>query len=220
MESLQSQSQTSTLTEEEGKRFLDVLSESYDLYITHGTRSNKSVNHFHNYIKEELEKLFNDEKYTVKLEYNIKSLNSSGNKRCDLVILRNNEPYIIFPVKMIKSTFQKNKNNTWENLTGELSHIVWANPDIKIIPINIFMDKIPLLNEKKLIIRFEKLSFDDISNYNRLKEHHLAYDLINYIIDVEHNVNIDEAFTAKPTLVGFNEATPFRSMYEIVKDLV
>lgn len=65
-------------------------------------------------------------------------INSSGYKKCDIVILKNNKPYIIFPVKIIKSNYKQNKNNSWENLTGEIMQLLWANPNIKIIPINIF----------------------------------------------------------------------------------
>jgi len=39
------------------------------------------------------------------------------------------------------SNYKQNKNNGWENLTGELVHIKWSSPDVHIIPINIYMNK-------------------------------------------------------------------------------
>ena len=49
---------------------------------------------------EERLKEFNHEKYKVVMENTVKSTNSSGHKRCDIVILKDGEPYIIFPVKL------------------------------------------------------------------------------------------------------------------------
>jgi hypothetical protein len=203
----------------ENEEFIQMMHNVYDMYFKHGARSNKKVNYFHTYIQSELEQIFNDEKYKVIMEYNVKSANSSGCKRCDIVILKNGEPYIIFPVKIIVTNFKQNKNNSWENLTGELSHIMWMNPEIKIIPINIYMDKTPYLNKSGTIQKYEIITFDDISNYNILKDKGLAYDLINYILEVEHT-QINEKFTQMPKIVGFNSKTPFRPLYEIVKDLL
>ena len=202
------------------EEFIQTMYGTYDLYIKHGPRSNKKVNCFHNYIKCELEEIFNHEKYKVVMENTVKSTNSSGHKRCDIVILKDGEPYIIFPVKLTVTNFKQNKNNSWENLTGELTHIMWENPEIKIIPINIYMDKTPYLNKSGNIQKFEIITFDDISIYNRLKDNKLAYDLINYILKVEHTIQIDEKYTQLPKIVGFNSKTPFRPLYEIVKDLL
>ena len=136
--------------ESEKDLFIKEMNIVYELYIKYGCRSNKNVNYFHNFIKNELEKIFIKPLYEIKLEYNIKSSNSLGKKKCDIVILKHTIPYIIFPVKIIKSNYKQNKNNGWENLTGELQHLKWSNDDIYIIPINIFMNKTPYLNEKKI----------------------------------------------------------------------
>lgn len=119
------------------KRFMDVMANVYSIYIEHGTRSNKNVNYFHNYVKDELDNVFTLPDYSVVLEYDVPSTNSSKKKRCDIVVLKNGKPYIIFPVKIMKTNYKQNKNNAWENLTGELQHIQWANENIAIIPINI-----------------------------------------------------------------------------------
>lgn len=201
--------------------FINVVKEIFELYIKHGARSNANVNYFHNYIKDELSKLIIDKPdYSIKLEYNVPSTNSSNLKRCDIVMLKNNIPYIVFPVKIIKSNYKQNKNNFWENLTGELQHLMWANENLNIIPINIFMNKTPYLKSNKTIEKFESITTNDIIIYNLLKTKKIAYDVINYIMIVDHNNMINENFDKSPVILGFDSTTPFRSFYEVLKELL
>ena len=211
---------TETIITDEMNKFINIIKETYELYIKHGPRSNISVNYFHTYIKNELIKIFNKPDYSVMLEYNVNSTNSSGIKKCDIVILKSNIPYIIFPVKIIKSNYKQNKNNSWENLTGELQHLIWANENIKIIPINIFMNKTPYLKSNKKIQKFENITINDISIYKLLLSKNIAYDIINYIILVAHNNIINENFDKSPNILGFDSTTPFRSLFDVVKELL
>lgn len=205
---------------EEAKNHLSHINYSNELYIIHGSRSSKSVNYYHNYIKNELSKILCEPKFSIILEYNVPTINSTGRKKCDIVVLKDNIPYIIFPVKMPKSNYKQNKNNSFEALTGELQHLKWKNPDIKIIPINIFMDKTPYLKEDKKISKFEKITFEDIQIYNYLTSQNITYDMINYIIIVEHNNNIGEKFDKLPNIIGFDTNTPFRNLFDILKELL
>ena len=141
-------------------------------------------------------------------------------KKCDIIVFKNNNPFIIFPVKIIMSNYKQNKNNSWENLTGELIHIKWLNQDVNLIPINIFMNKTPYLDNKKIIKKFENITYNDIKNYDILKEKNICYDVINYIIDIEHNNYINEYFTNLPNIIGFNKNTKFRSFESILKNLI
>ena len=204
----------------ESDTFINMMHSVMTLYLNHGPRSNKNVDFFHNFIKNELEQIFTGEMYSVKLEVNVPSANSAGRKKCDIVVLRNKQPYIIFPVKITKTNYKQNKNNGWENLTGELTHIHWANENIAIIPINIFMDKTPYLSNSGLITKFENVTYSDISNYNILKEKNIVHDVINYILEVEHQSKLNERFDKLPTFRGFNIQTPFRSLREIVTPLL
>jgi len=180
------------------KRFIQIINETYYKYFQHGPRSSEKVNYFHSSIKCILEQYFTRKMgFDIKLEYDIKSLNSSGKKKCDIVVLKNNKPYIIFPVKIIMTNYKQNKNNSWENLTGELLHIKWAYEDIHdihIIPINILMDKTPYLKNNKEIQKFENVTISDIENYNELIKKNVCYDMINYIVEVEHIKNVNECF--------------------------
>jgi hypothetical protein len=202
--------------------FINTITETYHLYMEHGARSASKVNHFHGFIKNKILQLIRDKpEYRVELEYKVASTNSSGSKRCDIVVLKNNIPYIVFPVKIISSNYKQNKNNSWENLTGELQHLVWANDEnLHIIPINIFMNKTPYLNNNKKIKTFETITFDDIKIYNILMTKHIAYDLINYIMVVEHENNINDNFDKAPNIVGFDTNTPFRKLSVILEHLL
>jgi hypothetical protein len=202
------------------KQFMEVMKNIYDIYIEHGARSNKNVNYFHNYIKSELEKIFIQPDYSVVLEYDVASTNSSKKKRCDIVVLKMSSPYIIFPVKIIKTNYKQNKNNAWENLTGELQHLRWANENIIIIPINILMNKTPYLDKSGKISKFENITIEDIEIYKLLTTKHITFDMINYILIVEHVNTINEPFDKTPRILDIDSDTPYRTLFDIVKDLV
>lgn len=202
------------------KQFMEVMKNIYDIYIEHGARSNKNVNYFHNYIKSELEKIFIQPDYSVVLEYDVVSTNSSKKKRCDIVVLKMSSPYIIFPVKIIKTNYKQNKNNAWENLTGELQHLRWANENIIIIPINILMNKTPYLDKSGKISKFENITIEDIEIYKMLTTKHITFDMINYILIVEHVNTINEPFDKTPRILDIDSDTPYRTLFDIVKDLV
>lgn len=198
--------------------FIETLNDVYQLYIEHGTRSNKNVNHFHNFIRNQLLEIFKEPDYTVVLEYNVDSMNSSSKKKCDIVVLKRQIPYIIFPVKIIKTNYKQNKNNAWENLTGELQQLKWANPNIHIIPINVFMNKTPYLKNNKIIDKFETITQEDISIYNYLIEKNITYDMMNYILNVEHECTVNEEFNKPPRILGL--LMPYRKMINIVRNLL
>jgi hypothetical protein len=202
------------------KQFMEVMKNVYDIYIEHGARSNKNVNYFHNYIKSELEKIFIQPDYSVVLEYDVASTNSSKKKRCDIVVLKMSSPYIIFPVKIIKTNYKQNKNNAWENLTGELQHLRWANENIIIIPINILMNKTPYLDKSGKISKFENITIEDIEIYKLLTTKHITFDMINYILIVEHVNTINEPFDKTPRILDIDSDTPYHTLFDIVKDLV
>lgn len=205
----------------ESRRLIQIINRTYDLYIKYGARSPKKVDYFHSKIKEILQELFpNDNVYLINLEHDIPSCNSTGKKKCDIVILKYDKPYIIFPVKIIMSNFKQNKNNGWENLTGEIIHIKWSNPDINIIPINIFMSQTPYLNNNHKITKFENITIDDIENYNILKQKKICYDIINYIVDIKHDCIVGDVFAIIPSIIQYNKCTQYRSFYEILKELL
>ena len=204
--------------------FISNVRECYTLYFKHGARSSKKVDNFHRNIKIMLEKLICDNEletvYSVRLEQNVKSFNSSGKKKCDIVVYKYENPHIVFPVKLVMTNYKQNKNNTWENLTGECMHLHWKNEDLNIIPMNVFMSKMPYLKKDKTIKHFEEMEYRYIENYEILKQKNIVYDLINYIVLVEHDCGIGDTYDNCPNLIGFHDNTPYRDLSEILKDLI
>lgn len=203
----------------EEKRFIQIINETYEKYFRYGARSCKKVDYFHSSIKDILEQYFTTTNgFNVELEYNVPSINSSGKKKCDIVVLKYGEPYLVFPVKIIMTNYKQNKNNSWENLTGEISHLKWANVNIHIIPINIFMNTPPYLKSNKEIQRFETVTPRDIENYNVLIERKLCYDVINYIVEVKHINKENERFDKIEPVEKL--ITPYRSFASILGTLL
>lgn len=206
----------------ESKEFITKLYETYRLYMENGSRSSKKVDYFHSFIKTKLENVFNDNtKYTIELEENIPSVTASGFKKCDVVVFKEKEPYIVFPVKLVMTNYKQNKNNSWENLTGEVMHLKMANPTLHIVPINIYMDKTPYLKSNKMISRFEHITYDDIKHYDILKTQNYVYDYINYIINIEHEeITVGDEFSKLPKILYFNKSTPYRTFHNILHKLL
>lgn len=205
----------------EEKRFIQIINEAYHIYFKYGSRSSKKVDYFHSSIKDILKLYFTSKNgYDIQLEYNIQSCNSSKKKKCDIVVLKNKNPYIIFPVKIIMTNYKQNKNNSWENLTGELMHIKWSNPNIYIVPINIFMDRTPYLKTDKKIKNFENVNISDIENYNQLIKHNICYDIINYIVEVEHIKKENEYFDKIEPIKKFSVHTKYRNFNTILSNLL
>ena len=204
----------------EEQRVIQIINGAVKIYFESGARSNKKVNYFHSEIQKLLQTNYfhKEDGYSIELEYNIESINSAGKKKCDIVILKHGKPYIIIPVKIIMTNFKQNKNNYWESLTGELTHIKWKNPNIIIIPINVLMNKTPYLDRYKKISNFEDVGINDIQIYSELITRKLCSDVINYIVEVEHIKKKDEYFDKIMSINKF--ITPYRSFDLIFKSLV
>lgn len=205
----------------EEKHVIQIINETYQIYLKNGSRSSKKVDYFHTKIKAILLGYFEkDTIFDVKTEYNIDSCNATGKKKCDIVILKNKIPYIIFPIKVVMTNYKQNKNNFWENLTGEVMHIKWFNKYVNVIPINIFMNKTPYLKKDKQIKKFEIVEYEDIKNYNLLKENDVCYDVINYIVNVDHDSKIGELFNSVGAIKNFNKNTKYRCFKKILSGLI
>lgn len=211
-------------------KFLLEIQKTFEKYFQYGARSSQKVNYFHNYIKGEIDEYLVQnqltDRYKCCLEVDVKSTNSTGKKKCDIVIIRTEidgssafVPFIVFPVKIIMTNYKQNKNNSWENLTGELQHLKWANGSaLKIIPINVITNKVPYLNAQKKITKFEEITYDgDFQIYNELKSHDIADELMNYILDVEHNCVVNGDYDTCPLFVSFNSKTEFVGMDDVLR---
>ena len=69
------------------------------------------------------------------------------------------------------TNYNQNKNNAWENMTGECCQLKMCNPDLHIIPINIIFGKIPYLLRNRTIRHYEIITYNNsYSIYERLKD--------------------------------------------------
>ncbi len=111
------------------KRLIICIYKCIELYFKFGSRSSKKTDHLHLFIKQELDSIIlsnNWQNTIVKLESNVNSISFSNKKKCDIVIYQLDKPIIVIPVKMIMTNYLQNRNNYWENLTGELMHLNWV----------------------------------------------------------------------------------------------
>lgn len=207
------------------EEFIQLISEVVQIYIDSGARSSKKVDKLHGYIKSVIEHyLLNHpgmQDYTVVLEHNVPSINSSGKKCCDIVILKNGTPFAVFPVKFIMTNYNQNKNNSWENLTGEMMHLKWANPELIIIPVNIIFNLTPYLESNKVIKKMENIVYgNSFKIYESLVEKGITFDNLNFILDVTHKVSIGEKYVIGPSIDGFNADTSFKSLWGLLDRII
>ena len=218
----------------EDQRFLLMINNSNQIYMNTGSnsRSSKKVDCIHQYLEFELMNIL-PKNYHVKQEQFIQSHTASDKKKCDLVIYKDNEPFIILPVKYTMTTYNKNKNNYWENMCGEIlclkTKFIALEKPLHIIPINIISNQIP--NRKgsdSIISNIETITYNkSYKIYERLLKMKCGWDnidkvipmcddIISYIINVEHLCNIGEKYDKCPKVLGFSDDTPHRPLGEII----
>jgi|TARA_B100001142_G_C14347145_1_gene660532 hypothetical protein len=198
-----------------------------------GSRSSEKTKYFHGFLQKYLEEnIFSEwDGYEVFTEIRVESHNLTGKKNSDIVIFKDGSIFLIIPIKMIMGNYKQNKYNYFENLSGELMHLVLKNPGLKIVPLNIYFAETPYLKADKTIAKFEKITYEnDLKNFDIMKKWRvslegeecrpLVHDVINYIFDVKHVSKIGEVFDKVPINIRFNAHTPFRSLESIFKDIV
>lgn len=199
--------------------FLNMLTECVGEYHRYGPRSSKKVDMLHRYLKEWFQRSCEKKcgslhEYTFELEKGLPSCNASQEKRCDIVVLRQGKPFAVFPVKFTMSNYYQNKNNNWEVLTGECTHLKHhpSNQGLRIVPINIIFNQVPYLDEKKTIKKWEEITYaKSFQIMENLKQWGLVFDAMNYIIDVQHTSAAGEPYHNVPRMIGFNHETPYRT---------
>uniref|UniRef100_A0A6C0L410 Uncharacterized protein n=1 Tax=viral metagenome TaxID=1070528 RepID=A0A6C0L410_9ZZZZ len=198
------------------ERFLQKIRETFHIYLRYGCRSKKKTDYLHTWLAEDIQDSLPG--CQVKIEQPVPSRNAKGTKNCDIVAFKDGSPAFIFPVKFIMTNYKQNKNNGWENLTGETLHLHWANPDVHIIPINIIFNKVPYCEKSSCIKHFEEINYNDSYKINEyLVDNGIASQIVNYIIDVEHRCEIGNPYNSCPQILRFNEDTPFRSFHRILR---
>ena len=197
------------------ERFLQKIKETFAIYLQYGGRSKRKTDFLHTWLAEDINDWLKD--CDVKIEQTVPSQNASGKKNCDIVAYKkDNTIAMIFPVKFIMTNYKQNKNNSFENLTGEIMHLKWANENVPIIPINIIFNQIPYCQSSSSIKNYETITYEKSYQISEiLKEKGLVHDIVNYIIDVNPCCQIGEPYNQCPEIIGFNQETPYRPFHKI-----
>ena len=94
------------------------LNDSLNAYFIHGPRSSKRTDILNEFIEnmviQAIKRKYGEEnmsRYTIKKEYAIKSTTKSGKKNCDVVVLKDYVPHIIFPIKFCMTNYSQNCYN-------------------------------------------------------------------------------------------------------------
>ena len=201
----------------ESIEFIWMLRNAMKAYINTGCSScNPMRTHIiHNFLCNKIKKHL-PHGYSGNIEQYVVATNASGRKKCDIVVNKYSTPYIVFPIKFIMGNYNQNKNNYFENLTGELCHLKWAT-SINICPINIIFNKVPYRNNKKIIKKFEVIKYENtLGVYKELMNNGLCENVVNYIIQVEWKNDIGEPITNVPIINGFNKKTPYIPVSELL----
>lgn len=198
------------------------ISDCFDMYMSNGSRSSKKTDRLNELIKSSIQvvidSLQNKHEYSVVFEHNIPSENYSKQKRCDVVVFHNQTPYAVLPLKFIMTSYMKNRNNYYENMTGEVMHLRWANPSLKIVPVNIIIDKIPNLDNNK-IKNFEIIDpINSLGVYNNLVKHNIVNNIYNVVITTTHECQIGDEYNKKPVINELNENLPFYNVLRSIFD--
>jgi hypothetical protein len=221
---------------DEGKHFLEMINQTNNIYMDTGSnsRSSKKVDNIHQWVEDIIRPLL-PSTMEIKQEQVVPSNTKSQKKRCDIVIYKYNNPFIIFPVKYSMTSYYKNAYNYWENMQGELMSLktkaAEEGRELYIVPINIISNLIPNREgSEKLIRNIEKITYENTFQvYETLKIlpsgtmeniSPLCFDVISYIVDVEHLCNVGEKYDKCPTIIGFNQDTPYRTFEEILKSII
>jgi hypothetical protein len=75
------------------------------------------------------------------------------------------------------------------------------------------------LDKKGIIKKFEKITIKDIEIYNILKQKDLCYDIINYIVNIDHENIIGNKFNIIPPIKNINKGTKYRLFKNILSEL-
>ncbi|WP_051622789.1 hypothetical protein [Mycoplasmopsis primatum] len=153
---------------------LEVLKESFHLYITGGARSNQKLKPLHGKIATDFEKILNSLDNHKSNIYRCFSLNAQNGKEkvikgryidkvVDITVQKNDKIIAGISVEFVMSNFKQNKNNYFENMLGETANI--RSNNYSYYQIFITPDVMPYYTYSGIIKKWEKISVDDLHKY-------------------------------------------------------
>lgn len=174
-------------------QFLNVLKESFLIYLKTSARSNEKLKILHGAISAD---------FQVRLgaEYNIRSLgyangkesNIQGryiNKTVDITILRENKPLAGIAVKFVMSNYSQNSNNYFESMLGETANI--RTGGFPYFQIFVIPSMLPYYNKDNEISKWEYITSHNLEKYLTLSQDnfevflHSPNKTLVYIVDIK-----------------------------------
>ncbi|MBQ9978336.1 MAG: hypothetical protein IJP20_00920 [Clostridia bacterium] len=169
--------------------FLEVLKQSFLVYLRTGARSNEKLKVLHGAISKDIHNRLNDRQYAISsLGYGAgKEKTIDGkyiNKAVDITISEKGKAIAGIAVKFVMSNYSQNSNNYFENMLGETANI--RSAQIPYFQIFVIPDIIPYFDRSGNITKWEtisahnldkyiKLSYDNIDNYMHTPNKTLVY---------------------------------------------
>lgn len=162
---------------ENNKKFLEILKESFKVYLKTGARSNEKLKIFHGKIANDISNLLSQYNstnlYTVSsLGYgNGKEIKIEGryiNKAVDITISKNGKPIVGIAVKYVMSNYKQNSNNYFENMLGETANI--RSNNIPYFQIIVLLEEMPYYLQDGSIKEWEKITEHNLKKYLIMSE--------------------------------------------------
>lgn len=210
----------------EEAEYIKMMERMFLKYAEFGPRSPEKVKIPHGFVKKLIDNFIAKyphlaKIYRCELEKCVDSLNATNKKKCDIVIYKYDEVFAIFPLKAPMTNYMKNRNNSWEGVTGECVHLDIANKkNVAIIPINLLFNKMPCLKDGN-IDKFDNVKYSkSLKVYEGLIEYGTINQTMNFIFDVEHNSEIGGEYKTAPNILNFNCDTPFKSMASVLEKII
>ena len=182
--------------------FLEVVKQSFLVYLRTSARSNEKLKVLHGAISADINNRLHDRKYTVSsLGYGTGSeKNIDGryiNKAVDITISENGTPIAGIAVKFVMSNYSQNSNNYFENMLGETANIRSAK--IPYFQIFLIPDKLPYFDKKGNITRWETITRHNLEKYIKLSNDnidvfmHTPNKTLVYIVHLQSDNNVEVA---------------------------
>lgn len=153
--------------------FLQIITDSFNKFLTTGSRSNEKLKILHGAIASDLKKRLKNTTYSISSLGigNGKEMKINGkyiDKTVDITISSKDKPIAGIGVKFVMQNYSQNSNNYFENMLGETANIRCAN--IPYFQIFIIPDKLPYYNNEGDLKKWEEFSMHNSEKYLTLSK--------------------------------------------------
>lgn len=157
------------------ERFVEAISESYQMYLRHGSRSNQKIKVLHGWVQDELRNTLDPEFQILGLSLKSKAEapveGMYYSKNADVVIRRSGLEIGVISLKFVNSNYKQNANNYFEQQMGETANL--RRNDIVFGHIMCLTEPIPYYRRDGSLAKRESISDADVQKYLALSQDHL-----------------------------------------------